>query len=149
VRYAAVVTRDEEFFLAEFPDCSGCVTQAGPGERIEDQAHEALESWLGAELIMGEVPPRPPRRAPPGKVIWVEVPAKLATKLYLRWARHEAGLSQAQLAKKVGVTQQAIAKLEHPKSNPMLDTLERVAAALGAQLEIRLTPGRPSHPGAS
>ena len=138
-RYPAVVTREGRQVLAEFPSCPGCQTFAAPGQRIEEQAGEALESWLGAHLVTGEAPPRPPRHAPAGKVIWVGVPARLAAKLDLRWARHAAGLTQAQLAARAKVSQQAIAKLEHPDSNPTLETLEKVARALGARLEVRVT----------
>jgi transcriptional regulator with XRE-family HTH domain len=70
----------------------------------------------------------------------VEVPPRLAVKIELRWTRHRARLTQAQLAKRAGVSQQQIAQLEHPDSNPTLDTLERVARALGAHLELHLAP---------
>ena len=68
-------------------------------------------------------------------MLWIEVPAGLAVKLLIRWARNEAGLTQAQLAKRAKVTQQMIAKLENPNYNP---TLEKVASALGARLEVNL-----------
>jgi len=139
MRYPARITKEGRHTLAEFPDCPGCQTFAEPGQNIAEEAHEALEGWLGAHLVAGDAPPLPPRRAPRGKVLWVDVPPRLATKLYLRWARQAAGLTQAQLAKRAGVFQQAIAKLEHPDSNPTLDTLERVARALGARLEVSVT----------
>ncbi len=87
------------------------------------------------------MPPRPPSRAPasiPRRawLRWVPVSARLAAVLTLRWARQDAGLTQAQLAKRAGVSQQQIAKLESPDGNPTLVTLERVAAALGRHLEV-------------
>jgi transcriptional regulator with XRE-family HTH domain len=75
-------------------------------------------------------------------VLWVEVPARLAAKVELRWARHRAGLSQAQLAKRAGVSQQQIAKLERPGSNPTIETLDRVARALGMRLAVELVAVR-------
>lgn len=141
-RFPAVITREGRRTLAEFPNCPGCQTFAEPGQSIEEQAHEALEGWLGAHLVTGDIPPRPPRRAPAGKVIWVEVAARLVAKLDLRWARRSAGLTQAQLAKRAKVSQQAIAKIEHPDSNPTLETLDKVARALGARLDVRVTPIR-------
>ena len=80
MRYPAVITKDGRSTVAVFPDCPGCATQADPGERIEDQAAEALQGWLEAHLITGDVPPRPPRRAPKGKTLLVEIPARLAVK---------------------------------------------------------------------
>jgi len=45
--------------------------------------------------------------------------------------REEAGLSQVQLAEKLGVTQQAIAHWERKSSAVHSDTLGKLAAALG------------------
>lgn len=139
MRYPAIVTKEGRFTLAAFPDCPGCATQADPGESILDQATDALTGWLEAHLVTGEVPPRP-RTRPKGKVLWVEVPATLAVKVALRWARTDAGLTQRELAKRAGVTQQAIAKLEHPDANPGVETLEKVARALGVRLSIDFLP---------
>ncbi|MGI5864761.1 MAG: helix-turn-helix transcriptional regulator [Myxococcales bacterium] len=72
--------------------------------------------------------------------MWIPVPAKLAVKLSLRWQRQEVGRTQAQLARRANVSQQLIAKLEDPDSNPTIETLEKVAKALGTHLEIRLVP---------
>ncbi|MDX6275820.1 MAG: hypothetical protein QOJ92_3030 [Frankiales bacterium] len=48
--------------------------------------------------------------------------------------RTEAGLTQAELAQRMGTTQSAIARMEG--SRPSLDTLERLAAAVGAELVV-------------
>ena len=55
-------------------------------------------------------------------------------------ARTEAGLSQAEVAARVGTTQSAIARLESatPKHSPSIATLRRYANALGYKVEIRL-----------
>jgi transcriptional regulator with XRE-family HTH domain len=63
----------------------------------------------------------------------------LAVRLQLRWARQDLGLSQAALARRIGVTRQQIALLESPDSNVTLRTLERVAEAMNLDLEIKLT----------
>ena len=55
-------------------------------------------------------------------------------------ARAEAGLTQAEVAARVGTTQSAIARLESVASNhsPSIATLQRYASALGYSVEIRL-----------
>lgn len=55
-------------------------------------------------------------------------------------ARAEAGLTQAQVAARVGTTQSAIARLEsaEPKHSPSIATLQKYAKALGYKVEIRL-----------
>ena len=57
--------------------------------------------------------------------------------------RESRGLSQAQLADRLGITQSAIAQLEsaQPK-NVELRTLVRVAAALGAHVDVSIRPRR-------
>jgi predicted transcriptional regulator len=53
-------------------------------------------------------------------------------------ARMKAKLSQAELAKRIGTTQSAIARLEGGGVSPTLSTLRRYAEATGARLEINL-----------
>ena len=59
-------------------------------------------------------------------------------------ARAEAGLTQAEVAARVGTTQSAIARLESGarKHSPSIATLQRYARALGYRLEIKLVKGR-------
>ena len=59
-------------------------------------------------------------------------------------ARAEAGLTQAEVAARVGTTQSAIARLESgtQKHSPSIATLQRYAQALGYRLEIRLVKDR-------
>jgi DNA-binding XRE family transcriptional regulator len=55
-------------------------------------------------------------------------------------ARKKKKMSQAALAKKVGTSQQAVARLENPSyRGRSLATLEKVAKALGKKLEVRFT----------
>ncbi len=52
-------------------------------------------------------------------------------------ARNRAGLTQAELARKLGILQSRVSRIEHEK-NPRLDTLQSYARALG--LELMLVP---------
>jgi predicted transcriptional regulator len=57
-------------------------------------------------------------------------------------ARKEAGLTQAQVAERMGTKAPAIARLENAlvtgSPSPSLATLRKYAAALGKRLEVRL-----------
>ncbi len=59
--------------------------------------------------------------------------------------REARGLSQKELATRLGITQSAVAQLEsaQPK-NVELRTLVRVAMALGAHVDVSIRPGRHS-----
>ena len=54
--------------------------------------------------------------------------------------RIEQGLTQEELATRVGTKQPSIARLEAGRGEPSISYLRRVAAALGCQLDIRLVP---------
>ena len=55
-------------------------------------------------------------------------------------ARNRAGLTQVELARKMGTTQPVVARLEGGQARPSLRTLERLAKATGSRLLIRFEP---------
>ena len=56
--------------------------------------------------------------------------------------RNRAGLTQQELARKMGTTQPVIARLESGRIRPSMRTLERLAEATGSRLLIRFEPRR-------
>lgn len=59
-------------------------------------------------------------------------------------ARSEQGLTQAEVAARIGTTQSAVARMESGlgKHSPSLATLSKYAEALGCKLEVRLVRQR-------
>ena len=59
-------------------------------------------------------------------------------------ARAESGLTQAEVAERVGTTQSAIARLESAEArhSPSIATLQKYAKALGYKVEVRLVKER-------
>lgn len=55
----------------------------------------------------------------------------------LRQARQASGLTQAQLAERLGIAQPTLSRLERPGSNPTVATLAATLAAAGHRLELR------------
>jgi len=55
-------------------------------------------------------------------------------------ARNRAGLTQQELARKMGTSQPVVARLESGRVRPSMRTLERLAAATGSRLLIRFEP---------
>ncbi|RKH62668.1 XRE family transcriptional regulator [Corallococcus aberystwythensis] len=62
---------------------------------------------------------------------------KLALARQVRELREKQGLSQTELAERAGTKQPAIARLESGRVVPRLDLLQKIAHALGMQLELR------------
>ncbi len=56
--------------------------------------------------------------------------------LLIRDARRAAGLTQAELATRLGVSQSAVAKLEREGANPKVETLDRALRAAGFRLGL-------------
>jgi transcriptional regulator with XRE-family HTH domain len=61
-------------------------------------------------------------------------------------ARADAGLSQAEVARRMGTKIPAVSRLEAgggtQKHSPSISTLRRYAKAVGCELEVRLKPAR-------
>jgi DNA-binding XRE family transcriptional regulator/predicted RNase H-like HicB family nuclease len=141
VEYIGIVTKEGKQTLVEFPDCPGCQTFAEEGEDLYERAEEALVGWLETSMQLGRLPSQP--RGNIGlkvgqDAILIQVPLRLATAIIIRRARIAAGMTQKQLANISGIAQPVIARLESSKSNPTIDTLGKVSAALGARLEFSI-----------
>jgi transcriptional regulator with XRE-family HTH domain len=61
----------------------------------------------------------------------------------LKAARSRAGLTQAELARRLGISQAAVAKLESPRANPTVETLDRALRATGHRLRLEAETHRP------
>jgi len=59
-------------------------------------------------------------------------------------ARRSAGLSQTQIAARMGTSQSAVARLESGEADVRASTLERYAAAVGGQISWRLRDDGPA-----
>ncbi len=57
-------------------------------------------------------------------------------------ARVQAGLTQRELAQRMGTTQSVIARLEGGRAKPSTATLEKVAKATGTRLRIDFEPAQ-------
>lgn len=72
---------------------------------------------------------------------------EFATLAALLHARKDAGLTQADVAERMGVTQPVLARIESSlgsrKHSPSLATLRRYADACGKKLVIQMVPAKP------
>ena len=55
-------------------------------------------------------------------------------------ARSRAGITQNEIARRMGTTQSAIARLESGKRIPSIKTVQRYARAIGYRAVVRLEP---------
>ncbi|HEX2070352.1 MAG TPA: helix-turn-helix transcriptional regulator [Thermoleophilaceae bacterium] len=64
----------------------------------------------------------------------------LAAARLIRDARTSNGLTQAELGRRLGITQAAVAQLERPGANPSVERLDEVLRAAGKRLALRAEP---------
>ncbi len=136
IRYQAKVYKDGNRYSVEFPDLPGCFSDGRDREEALQNAREALSLYLEeARDPEWDVPRARARKS--RTYVWLSPHENVAIPLMIRRARRAYGLSQRQLAKKLGMTVQQIQKLETPgKSNPTVRTLAAVSRAMGGRLEI-------------
>jgi len=67
-----------------------------------------------------------------------KAPSRWPVWALIREARRRAGLTQSQLARRVGTSQPAIARYEKARAMPDLATLFRIVEACGLELRLQL-----------
>lgn len=67
---------------------------------------------------------------------------KLQPEFAIIRARIEGGLTQKELAQKIGTKQSVISRLESGRANPSVGFLKKLAEALNTHLEIRFSPSK-------
>ena len=65
-----------------------------------------------------------------------EALAEFPVSTQLAIARREAGLTQEQIARKLKVSQSAVAQVERRDGNPTVQTVEKIASLLGYHLAL-------------
>ena len=79
-------------------------------------------------------------RDPAFRAEWDRTSVARAVALRLVEYRSGEGITQTELARRLGMKQPAVARLESGDHNPSLDTLVRLSEALGLEFHIEVTP---------
>ena len=142
--YFAVLVPDRESGTIGvlFPDHPTIVTYGADREHAVEMASEALNAALESEYDRHRPLPRPrgkPKTKPGQEAVFVPLDPEVRTAFLVRGWREDRGLSQPQMAKRLGVSTQAYQRMERPgRSNLTVDTLSRIAGALGKTLVLDL-----------
>lgn len=82
-------------------------------------------------------------KEPAFKKAWHDLDAEFALMESMLKAREKSGLSQAELARRIGTKQSAISRLERSGfKKASVETLNKIAQALDSTLVIKLQPKR-------
>jgi antitoxin HicB len=138
IQFQAKIYKDGDSYSVEFPDLPGCFSMGSSLEEAKEMASDALSLYLEeARDPQWKIPA--PKYRKNKNLYWIQPRFDIGIAILIRHARLKHGLTQSQLAQRVGITVQQLQKLETPgKSNPTVKTLAAISKALDEDLKIEL-----------
>lgn len=135
-------TADREAYVVTFPDVYGANTGGWSWEEAIENAEDALVAALGASYRQqGEIPL--PSPVADGQVP-INVPVIPAAKLALNRSMRGQGITQRELAERLGLTADATATLCNPDYFSHLSTIEKALRIVGCGLVVEESGRLPS-----
>jgi len=136
IAYPALFEYDEEekVYNVRFPDLPGCFTFGETIGEAKVMAKEALTGFLqSVDARKLKLPD--PSKLKGDEVVYIEPETPVAFAIWLRKQREALGLSQSDVAKKLGIKYQTYQRIESPsKTNPTLKTIMRVEKVFNQKL---------------
>lgn len=128
---------DNGTLLVTCPDLPGVVTYGETREDALARAVDAIEEWIASLISDGLDVPRP-RSA--GRLkrneAMVRLPALSALKLELFWALRDAGITRAELGRRLRWNRESIDRLFRLDHASRLDQIEAALRALGRYVSV-------------
>jgi len=138
MKYQALFEPDPKGgFVVTFPDFEWGVTQGDNEAEADSMASDALAMVIAHYIGQNQPLPRPRvRRGRHYRA--VRLPALLAAKAELYSAFRQAGITKAELARRLGIPRMNVDRLFDPKHRSRLDQIESALLAVGKRLTISL-----------
>lgn len=136
MQYAVKIEKDKKMgYVASFPDLPNVNAFGATKSEALREAKEALDGAMECDLEMGMSFIKPKTQPDKDKGLFA---VELSPKVEIAYKLFEArrGKKKNQVAKLAGMTPQAYQRFETTKSSPSVETLYRLAHALGKQLVI-------------
>jgi antitoxin HicB len=126
---------DNDTLLVTCPDLPGVVSYGS--DPVDAMAHavDAIEAFLASLIADGRDVPRPALRRKRDEAL-VRLPALTALKLELYWALRDAGITRAELMRRLGWNRESVDRLFRLDHASRLDQIETALAALGRRVNI-------------
>ena len=133
--YPAKFTPDDNgTFMVTFPDVPQAVTDVLDKATANPQAAEALAAALSFYVEANR--PLPVPSTPKRGQILIYLAAGTVAKLALYEAMRAQGVSQSELARRLGCHRQHAARIVDPAHNTKFEVLEAALAAVGKRAEL-------------
>ena len=132
--YPVRLRKEGEFITVSFPDIPEAHTFGNDREHALEMAKEALEAALDFYFEDRRPVPAPskPKRGQPV----VELPASMAAKVLLLNEMLRQKVRPAELARRLGVTPQAVNRLTDIRHASLIDGVDTALRALGKRLMV-------------
>lgn len=131
--YPATFSEEPDGVTVTFPDVPEAVTWGATRAEAEARAADALISALSA--YVEENRPNPKPSAARGRPV-VSVTALEATKLALHDAMLAGGISNRQLADRLGLDEKVVRRLRDPLQRSAIGAVEAALRCLGKRVEV-------------
>ncbi len=133
MRYPVDLQPDTGGFVVSFPDIPEALTQ---GDSRDEALTMALDALVTAfDFYFEDNRPVPSPSAVTGDS--VDVPLSVTSKVMLLNAFIDSGLTQVELADRMGVKKQEVTRLFDLHHTTKIDTIQRAMSALGKRLELQ------------
>ena len=134
--YAVKIEKDKDMgYVATFPDLPNVNAFGSTKNEALREAKNALDGAIESDLELGLSFIKPKTLPDEDKGLWA---VELSPRVEIAYKLYEArrGKKKNQVAKLAGISPQAYQRFETTKSSPSIETLYRLAHALGKQLVI-------------
>jgi len=132
VRYFIELEQEDGVWIVSIPDYPEIYTYGETIEHAKEMALDALKLMIVDDLKDG----KSARKSRHKTGYAIHLPMDVSFPILIRWAREEQKLSLESLAEKIGMQYQNLQKLERLGSNPTLKTVDKIARALGIQIDM-------------
>ena len=129
---------EEGGYVVTCRDLPQLITQGEDERDALQQASDAMDEVFAAYMIAGINFPEP--RKPRRHERLVAPPAEMMAKAALYVAMREAGISKAQLARRLGIDEKEVRRLLDPRYGSKLPRIAQAISLLGQRLVIDLAP---------
>jgi antitoxin HicB len=128
---AHIWKEDNNTWSVEFPDLPGCFSSGDSLEDARVKAEEALTAYLESLDSRSVSIPEPTTFS--GEEFYFIAPSlNVSFAITLKQEREKQGLTQKEVAKRMGVNWSAYQRIENPrKTNPTLSTIDKLQKVFG------------------
>ena len=133
MRQAIIYRGEDGFWVAECPSLPGCVSQGDTRDQALGQAADLLETMVANYMAEGWDLPEPSQ--PAARPV-VSLAPLVAAKAELYRAMRKAGITKAELARRIGISPQQTQRLFDIHHASRLDQIDAAMRALGRRLVV-------------